>query len=142
MFTGVIQAVNKIKPIVNVILDALLQKICFGKPESVGMYFHWAGTDGTMREKLIWNYFFFFFVHLYYLEKYPCFARWKRIIFNRCAELMEDDFQLWVTVVRTFINVHKVLWEPKMKGTEEVQSINITLDGEQTEMRAVWTCVR
>lgn len=55
---------------------------------------------------------------------------------------MEDDFQLWVTVVRTFINVHKVLWGPKMKGTEEVQSINITLDGEQTEMRAVSTCLR
>lgn len=37
----------------------------------------------------------------------------------------------------TFINVYKELWDPKMKVTEEVQSINITFSGEQTEMRGL-----
>lgn len=54
---------NKIKTIINILLDALLQKVCFGKPQTVGMYFLWVGTDGTMKEKLIWNYLHFFLVH-------------------------------------------------------------------------------
>lgn len=41
-----------------------------------------------------------------------------------------------------FHNVQKLFWDPKTKSTEKVQSINITLDGEQKEMRGSLTCIR
>lgn len=64
LFTGIIQALNKIKKIIYTILDTLLQKICFGKLQAVRTYFLWTGTNGTMKEKLISNYLSFFFCTL------------------------------------------------------------------------------
>lgn len=55
LFICIIQALKKIITVINIIIDAFSQEICFGKPQTVVIYFLWAGIYGITKEKLIWN---------------------------------------------------------------------------------------
>lgn len=63
LFTAIIQALNKIKTMINIILDALLQKICFGKLQTVGMCF--LSTYRWCHERKINLIILIFFLYIY-----------------------------------------------------------------------------